>query len=244
MGDKTVCFKKLTRNLLSAYLSVILNILFVYLRGFICLHLHTQQNNLMLETVIYFVHIDMKSSKARKSFEKNNLCNLFCSCTSGLFVKILKKICIYNHRFYEPKHHNKLLIKLLKYQELQGFDSLLLSHHHNLHVFIMLFYLLLYFGIGVAISNPLEFQNVSSIKIESVTDTAFWVLGSGVQASQVPQAGQEPSYALYVGRGQVNGQWIPGKGYFRGNVFYVKVGWDGREVDITDSQVRKCFIFT
>jgi len=112
----------------------------------------------------------------------------------------------------------------------------------------MLFLLLL---APVAFANPLS-QTLSNTDMncsepKPEPNGVIWVLGSSVCPSELKRAGYEYSTTLYVGRGKVQGEWVPGKGYYKDRIFTVKVPYGGRVSEITDAQVSQyflsCFLF-
>ncbi|ODM91019.1 hypothetical protein Ocin01_15661 [Orchesella cincta] len=63
-----------------------------------------------------------------------------------------------------------------------------------------------------------------------------WVLGNSANPSQLEPAGEGPYGTLYVARVQVDGEWVPGKGYFRGRTFVAAVSFLGRVIKSADCQ--------
>ncbi|ODM59387.1 hypothetical protein Ocin01_20244, partial [Orchesella cincta] len=64
-----------------------------------------------------------------------------------------------------------------------------------------------------------------------------WALGNSVNPSQLEPAGEDKNGILYVARTEVNGEWVPGKGYYRGRTFYASVAFMGKEIESADCSV-------
>ncbi|ODM94138.1 hypothetical protein Ocin01_12541 [Orchesella cincta] len=93
-------------------------------------------------------------------------------------------------------------------------------------LFSSLFVLLL--GISLTYS-----QNKTSLK---AVKAATWVLGNTANPSQLEPAGEDLDGNLYVARTMINGNWVPGMGYYRGRTFYAKVAFMENEVESADCQ--------
>ncbi|ODM94141.1 hypothetical protein Ocin01_12542 [Orchesella cincta] len=50
-----------------------------------------------------------------------------------------------------------------------------------------------------------------------------WVLGNSADPSQLDPAGEDVYGTLYVARARVDGEWVPGKGYYNGQIFFAAV---------------------
>ncbi|ODM94140.1 hypothetical protein Ocin01_12543, partial [Orchesella cincta] len=60
---------------------------------------------------------------------------------------------------------------------------------------------------------------------------------NSVNPSQLEPAGEDKNGILYVARTEVNGEWVPGKGYYRGRTFYASVAFMGKEIESADCSV-------
>ncbi|ODM94136.1 hypothetical protein Ocin01_12544 [Orchesella cincta] len=63
-----------------------------------------------------------------------------------------------------------------------------------------------------------------------------WLLGNSAIPAQLAEAGEDIYGPLYVARARVDGEWIPGKGFYNGGTFYAAVAFMGNEIETSDCQ--------